>query len=193
MTSSPDSSPKTKITQIEAAHAQFDRAATLFMVERDYISAVTLACASEGITGEYLQGRKVKSHFEQLKEFVGRSRYAEKCHFHYPFIKLKCTSAPIPGFLFMRMHRNETTFPRGFRAELSDPSQTPQAQRHAAKNDRGLFPRRAQGRRIFRVPNRRVDRATVNRIFFRPAGIPLMEHPQARPLRPQVLLRACAA
>lgn len=61
---------KSKITQLEAASVQFDRAATLFMIERDYISAVTLACASEGITSEYLKDRKVKSHVEELKEFV---------------------------------------------------------------------------------------------------------------------------
>jgi hypothetical protein len=69
MTPSSDA-PKTKITQLEVASSQFDRAATLFMIERDYVSAVTLACASEGITGEYLKVRKVKTHVEELKEFV---------------------------------------------------------------------------------------------------------------------------
>jgi hypothetical protein len=68
MTSSLDAQ-KTQITQIEAAVAQFERAATLFMFERDFISAVTLACASENITGQYLNYHAMKSHYEDLKDF----------------------------------------------------------------------------------------------------------------------------
>ena len=44
-----------KFTQIEAAERQLDRAISLFLIEKDYISAVTLAGAAEGILGEALK------------------------------------------------------------------------------------------------------------------------------------------
>jgi hypothetical protein len=71
MTTKPqDSARVTKITQVDAAVVQLHRAVALFINEQDYISAVTLACASEAITGEYLQGRKIKPHTEELKEAI---------------------------------------------------------------------------------------------------------------------------
>jgi hypothetical protein len=45
------------MTQLEAAKAQLDRALTLFLNDRDFIPAATLAGAAEGIMGSMLQAR----------------------------------------------------------------------------------------------------------------------------------------
>ena len=44
-----------EITQLQAACQQLDRAMILVLEEKDYVSAVTLACATESMIGEYLR------------------------------------------------------------------------------------------------------------------------------------------
>lgn len=54
-------------TPLEAAERQLDRAIILLIVEHDYLCAITLACAAEGILGEFLHAQKKESMIEILK------------------------------------------------------------------------------------------------------------------------------
>ncbi len=42
------------LSQIKACELQIDRAIRLFIDENDYVCAITLACAAEGVLGEWL-------------------------------------------------------------------------------------------------------------------------------------------
>lgn len=55
------------LSQREVALVQLDRAIDLFLTEQDFISTVTLACAAEGILGEYIKEKGQEPHAEQLK------------------------------------------------------------------------------------------------------------------------------
>ena len=54
-------------TPLEAAERQLDRAIILFIEDRDYICAITLACAADGILGEALRAQKKESMIDLLK------------------------------------------------------------------------------------------------------------------------------
>lgn len=56
------------MTNLEIAHRQLERSIDLFMVQRDYVSALTLAGAAEEILGKLLN-REGKSHW--LDEITG--------------------------------------------------------------------------------------------------------------------------
>lgn len=57
-----------KFSQLEAAERQIDRAVSLFINEKDYISAITLAGAAEGILGEAQQKARKQYFFGILRE-----------------------------------------------------------------------------------------------------------------------------
>ena len=68
MTLVPDnSSREVFLSQRDVAIVQLERAISLFLKEQDFISTVTLACAAEGILGEYIKEKGEKAHAEQLK------------------------------------------------------------------------------------------------------------------------------
>lgn len=54
-------------TPLEAAERQIDRAITLFIEEHDYLCAITLACAADGILGEALLAQKKEPMIELLE------------------------------------------------------------------------------------------------------------------------------
>lgn len=62
-----------KFTQIEAAERQLDRAISLFLIEKDYISAVTLAGAAEGILGEALKKTRKQFFFGILRRVLQKT------------------------------------------------------------------------------------------------------------------------
>ena len=68
----PDTDPTRVVllNQREIALSQLDRAALLFLQEKDFVSSVTLACAAEGIFGEYLKERGINPHVEELKSVL---------------------------------------------------------------------------------------------------------------------------
>ena len=68
MTLVPDnSSREVLLSQRDVAIVQLERAIRLFLNEKDFISSVTLACAAEGILGEYIKETGEQPHAEQLK------------------------------------------------------------------------------------------------------------------------------
>lgn len=70
-----DSAKVILLNQREIALSQLERAALLFLHEKDFVSSVTLACAAEGIFGEYLKAQGISSHAEELKAIL-KTKYA---------------------------------------------------------------------------------------------------------------------
>jgi hypothetical protein len=54
-------------TPLEAAERQIDRAISLFIEEHDYLCAITLACAADGILGEALLAKNKVPMIDLLK------------------------------------------------------------------------------------------------------------------------------
>lgn len=91
----------TTFTKLEVAQHQLERALRLFFEEADYVSAITLAGASEEILGKLLElqgkqhalgglvetcvaiGRALHNEEWSRKEFVGRSNYFRNGLKHY--------------------------------------------------------------------------------------------------------------
>jgi len=59
-------------TPLEAAERQIDRAIILFLEDHDYICAITLACAADGILGEALLAQNKEPMINLLKSELQR-------------------------------------------------------------------------------------------------------------------------
>lgn len=59
-------------TPLEAAERQIDRAIILFLEDHDYICAITLACAADGILGDALRVQNKTAMIDLLKSELQR-------------------------------------------------------------------------------------------------------------------------
>ena len=71
-----------ELSKLDIAKLQIERALVLMLDEKDYVSAITLAGASEEITGTLLRKRERLSAYDQMK--TGFERIFHFLHGHAP-------------------------------------------------------------------------------------------------------------
>jgi len=59
-----------QVSQVEAAEIQIDRAVALHLDCKEYVSAITLACAAESMLGEHLKARGAEHFTGSVKDLL---------------------------------------------------------------------------------------------------------------------------
>jgi hypothetical protein len=71
----PDFDKLTPLTQTDAARHQLEKAITLFLTEKDFICAITLAGAADGILGSLVKKRGAKTAHDDHKRLLKKHNH----------------------------------------------------------------------------------------------------------------------